>query len=92
MNVTAIASTSSSCHAGRECFDLARIRRDQHIAARIHSLLDLEAQMARNQRRIARIVEIERDRPRGAADLQHIAEAGCGDDRGSGAPAFQQAC
>ena len=61
----------------------------EHLAARPGSLPDLEAELARHKRRralVKRLVELRHPHP---PELEHVAEAAGGEERGRGALAFE---
>ena len=57
---------------------LVLVERRQHVAARVHALVDLEPQLARDQR-LERAGHAVGLRPRAAAELEGVAEAARGD-------------
>ena len=72
---SASASAASSSHGERRA----------HTSRSVDPLVTLEAQLARDQRRIAVEAQVERLRAVAAADLQHVAKALGGQQRGLGA-------
>ena len=63
----------------RQDFEGTRIEGHQDFALRVDPLGHLEAQLARDQRLVPLVMQVERVGPVGAGDLQHIAEAFRGD-------------
>ncbi len=66
------------------------IKRRDDLAIAADPLRHLETQHARNERLVASIVQIERIGPVAARDLEHVAEALGGEERGLGALALDQ--
>src|SRR5690606_26868444 len=74
----------------RERGEFSLVERGHDSAAGVDALGHLEAQLARDQRLVALIIEVKRIGPVRARDLQHIAEALGGYQSGPGAAALDQ--
>ena len=74
----------------RDVLELACRERRMDLAGAVHPLRHLVAQLARDQRRLAVEAQVERLRAVAAANLQQVAEAARGQERGAGAAALQQ--